>query len=132
MSKNKITSAALATLIYLSLANGNAYAAEEEEVYVPANLQGQAFLIDVNGKIIIDENNNFNLHDKSENIEHNNDEVKINNIVKEINDEDVTSKLDESIKNNENLDDTTDVIIISEAIPNYSNNDQILEVIEKK
>ena len=131
MSKNKITSAALATLIYLSLANGNAYAAEEEEVYVPANLQGQAFLIDVNGKIIIDENNNFNLHDKSENIEHNNDEVKINNIVKEINDEDVTSKLDESIKNNENLDDTTDVIIISEAIPNYSNNDQILEVIEK-
>ena len=34
MKKCKITGAALATLIYLSLANGNAYAAEEEEVYV--------------------------------------------------------------------------------------------------
>lgn len=69
MKKCKITGAALATLIYLSLAKGNAYAAEEEEVYVPANLQGQAFLIDVNGKIIIDETNDINLRDKEENIQ---------------------------------------------------------------
>ena len=59
----------MATLIYLSLANGNAYAAEEEEVDVPANLQGQAFLIDVDGKIIIDETKEINLRDKEESIQ---------------------------------------------------------------
>lgn len=129
MSKNKITSAALATLIYLSLANGNAYAAEEEEVYVPANLQGQAFLIDVNGKIIIDETNDINLHDKEENIKRIiKEENKDSNIIKN---ENVNSALNGNIENNNDVDNITKVIIPSELPKNDSDIDDSLDLSDK-
>lgn len=129
MSKNKITSAALATLIYLSLANGNAYAAEEEEVYVPANLQGQAFLIDVNGKIIIDETSDINLRDKEENIQQIiKEKNKESNIIKN---ENVNSALNDNIENNNDVDNITEVIIPPELPKNDSDIDDDLDLLDK-
>ena len=129
MKKNKITSTALATLICLSLANGNAYAAEEEVVYVPANLQGQAFLIDVNGKIIIDETNDINLRDKEENIQRIiKDENKESNIIKN---EDINSALNGNIENNNDVDNITKVIIPSELPKNDSDIDDSLDLSDK-